>query len=232
LGRFTLMNNSGIYKIYWENNPYFYYGQAVNLNRRKLTHINSLKKGIHKNPKMQSIYNKYGDFIFEPVVYCDLEQLNSTEQEYLDCFFNNKNCCNICPIAGSSKGRKITGKALLAIQEAAKNRKKLTGANNPFFGKKHTEETKYKISQSRIGRKFPKISEAKRGFKATEETKQKLSQLRKYGGAPKAKIIIDTNTGVFYSCAKEVSDLYNFVASTFRSKMNGRLKNNTQFKQI
>jgi len=226
------MQKAGIYRIYWENNPYFYYGQAVNLSRRKSTHLNSIKNGIHKNAKMQSIYNKYGDFVFEPIVYCDTKHLDFIEQRYLDEFFGNPNCCNLCPKAESSKGRKLTEKGLAAIREAAKNRKPTTGSNNPFFGKSHTEETKKKISQSRTGRKFPKISEAKKGFKASEETKQKLSKMRKYGGAPKAKLIIDTNTGVFYSCAKEVSDLYDLVHSTFRAKMNGQRPNNTQFKQV
>jgi hypothetical protein len=44
-----------------------------------------------------------------------------------------------------------------------------------------------------------------------------------------SKIILDTESGVFYSCAREVSDLYNIPYSTMRSKLNGRLKNNTKF---
>lgn len=226
------MNNSGIYKIYWQNNPYYYYGQAVNLNRRKSTHLESIKKGKHRNPKMQSIYNKYGDFIFEPIVYADYQDLNSIEQKYLDKYFNDEFCCNLCPNSFSSKGRVYSQETLNSIRESAKNKVKLIGELNPFYGKKHTEETKRKLSELRKGKKNPKISEAKRGIKASEETKKKLSLIRKYGGAPKAKLILDTNTGVFYSCAKEVSDLYGYVQSTFLSRVNGNRKNNTQFIQV
>jgi hypothetical protein len=120
----------------------------------------------------------------------------------------------------------------MSIREARKNRVKLIGDMNPFYGKKHTQEAKIKMSESRIGKKFPKLSEAKKGTKASEETRRKLSQARSYGGSAKAKAILDTNTGVFYSCAKEVSDLYGFAPSTFLARMNGNRKNNTQFIQL
>lgn len=232
LGYLCNMNASGIYKIYWGNNPYYYYGQAVNLQRRKSTHLESMIKGKHKNPKMQSIYNKYGDFIFEPIEYAEYDDLNSVEQKYLDEHFSNEFCCNLCPNSFSSKGRKYSEETLKSIREAAKNRVKLIGDMNPFYGKKHTEEAKMKMSKSRIGKKFPKLSEAKKGTKASEETRRKLSQARSYGGSAKAKAILDTNTGVFYSCAKEVSDLYGFAPSTFLARMNGNRKNNTQFIQL
>lgn len=226
------MTASGIYKIYWSNNPYYYYGQAVNLQRRKSTHLESMRKGRHRNPKMQSIYNKYGDFIFEPIEYAEYEELNTVEQKYLDEFFNDELCCNLCPNSFSSKGRVYSEETLKSIREARKNRVKLIGDMNPFFGKTHTEETKRKISESKKGKKFPKISESRRSIKVTDETRRKLSKAKSYGGAPSARTILDTNTGVFYSCAKEVSDLYEFTTSTFRARMNGSRKNNTQFIQL
>lgn len=226
------MNASGIYKIYWSNNPYYYYGQAVNLQRRKSTHLESMRKGKHKNPKMQSIYNKYGDFIFELIEYAEYEELNTVEQKYLDEFFNDEFCCNLCPNSFSSKGRVYSDETLKSIREARKNRVKLIGNMNHFFGKTHTEEAKRKISESKKGKKFPKISESRRSIKVTDETRRKLSKARSYGGAPSARTILDTNTGVFYSCAKEVSDLYEFTTSTFRARMNGSRKNNTQFIQL
>lgn len=232
LGYLCNMKASGIYKIYWENNPYYYYGQAVNLQRRKSTHLESMRKGRHRNPKMQSIYNKYGDFIFKPIEYAEYEELNTVEQKYLDEFFNDEFCCNLCPNSFSSKGRVYSQETLMSIREARKNRVKLIGELNHFYGKTHTEETKRKISESRIGKKFPKLSESKKGIKASDETRKKMSKARSYGGAPLAKTILDTNTGVFYSCAKEVSDLYGFAASTFRARMNGNIKNNTQFIQL
>jgi len=45
---------------------------------------------------------------------------------------------------------KVRQKVLLAYKE---DRLNVTGANNPFYGKKHTEKTKKKISNSRTGKR-------------------------------------------------------------------------------
>lgn len=45
------------------------------------------------------------------------------------------------------------------------------------------------------------------------------------------KLVLDTQTGVFYNLAKEVADLYNYKENVFRNKLNKRqpAKNDTQF---
>ena len=45
----------------------------------------------------------------------------------------------------------------------------------------------------------------------------------------KSKLVLDTQTGIFYYCAREVCELYGFKYETFKSRLNGKLKNNTQF---
>lgn len=222
------MNKGGIYRLYWDNNDYYYYGQAINLKRRRATHIESANKNRHRNPKIQSLVNKYGMFNFEVIKYASNEELDTLEQIYIDQHFGNKNCCNICPIASSSKGRKYEGEVLERIR-SKRQKGRMLGSKNPFYGKKHTLETKELISKSKIGKKYPAISLAKKGIKSSEETKKKLSLIRSYGGAAKSKIVLDLATGVFYSCAKEVSDLYGYKQSSFRSSLNGHRKNNTNF---
>lgn len=222
------MSKSGIYRLYWDNNDYYYYGQSVNLKRRMATHKESAKKNKHRNPKIQSLVNKYGMFNFEIVQYCTIEELNSTEQTYLDKHFGDKTCCNMCPIAASSKGRKYEGDVLERIRNS-RIKGRMKGEGNPFYGKKHTQETKDLMSKLRTGKKYPALSLAKKGCKASEETKKKLSIARSYGGAPKAKIVLDIVNGIFYSCAKEVSDLYGYNPSSFRAALNGRRKNKTNF---
>jgi hypothetical protein len=54
--------------------------------------------------------------------------------------------------------------------------KNLIGNQNPFYNRHHTYETKTKLSKLRIGRKFPKLSEAKKGHILTKEHKLKLSK--------------------------------------------------------
>lgn len=219
---------SGIYKIFWSNNPYFYYGQAVNLMKRKNTHFGSMRRGKHKNPKIQNIFNKHGFPSFEVIETCELKLLNEKEQIYIDLHFNNPFCCNIQPLAMSSKGVKHSAETI------EKNRlahlKICEGEKNPFYGKKHTVETRKKISDSKKNKKFPKVSESKKGIVASIETRKKMSEKKKYGNCWKAKPVIDINTGVFYVCVKEVADLYNKSASTLRSYLNGQRINKTQWR--
>ena len=220
------MAKSGIYKMYWENNDYFYYGQSVNISYRKSSHKNSLLKGIHKNRKVQSVFNKYGLPIFDIVELCTIDMLDEREQLYLDAHHSDKNCCNINKLATSSKGIKQT------LESIEKNRIShlliFDGDKNPFFGKKHSDETKALLSLMKKGKPIPQFIN-RIPTKVTQETRDKLSAIRKYGGAPKAKIVLDVNSGVFYSCAKEVSDLYNIPHSTLRARLNGSFINNTKW---
>lgn len=73
-----------------------------------------------------------------------------------------------------------------------KIRKATTGTNNPFYGKKHSEETKLKISQKAKLRKQPKEANENRskklkGRKFSEETIAKMrvaARNRKKGSRP------------------------------------------------
>lgn len=80
-------NTSGIYKITNIVNGKFYIGSTIKIVRRKLAHFNTLKRGVHKNPKLQSSFNKHGqdNFIFEVIEYVqDVNNLLVIEQHYLD----------------------------------------------------------------------------------------------------------------------------------------------------
>lgn len=69
-----------------------------------------------------------------------------------------------------------------------------TGERNPFFGKKHTEETKHLISIARIG-KYGGEKNPFYGKKHTEETRKIMSQKKKErGGIP---IVQFTKEGLF-----------------------------------
>jgi len=98
------------------------------------------------------------------------------------------------------------------------------GEKNHFYGRKHTEEAKQKLSISRKGKKYPKLSEALKGRVISEEWRKKVSDGCKLGNAAKAKIVLDTQTGVYYSCAKEASDLYGINQYTFKAYLKGVFK--------
>lgn len=72
------------------------------------------------------------------------------------------------------------------------------GAENPFFGKTHTEENKKKWSES-----------------------------KSRGNSKNARLIMCTQTGIFYDCIQDACDAYNIKYSALRSMLQGANRNKT-----
>lgn len=85
------------------------------------------------------------------------------------------------------------------------------------LGKKATEEQRKKMRERSIGEKNPFF-----GKKHTNESRQKVS-------ATKSKIILNTQTGIFYFGLKEVSEVCGVHVTTLCAKLNGRFINNTSY---
>ena len=69
------------------------------------------------------------------------------EQRFIDLYnsSSDKNGYNICPKAGSCAGRVSSEETRKKISLAT------SGINNPFYGKKHTETAKKRMSDARKG---------------------------------------------------------------------------------
>jgi hypothetical protein len=131
---------SGVYK--WTNTltGKFYIGSAVELSRRLQYYYNIKYMTNYKSKS--AIYfallkNGHASFKFDILEYCNKENVISREQYYITCLNPSY---NILKIAGSSLGFRHSKavKANMSINN--------TGVNHPFFGKKHTEESKVKMS--------------------------------------------------------------------------------------
>lgn len=97
-----------------------------------------------------------------------------------------------------------------------------------------TPKSKLKSTLSLKGRRAPN-----KGIPMSEEQKQKLSLSKKgnckpwnkgmknVNGKGMAKVVLDTNTGIFYESCKEASLIYNIKHSTLKSMLNGSNKNKT-----
>ena len=68
------------------------------------------------------------------------------------------------------KGKKFTKEHKENMSKARKDTH--IGKNNPFYGKYHTEESKEKIRLSKIGKKFPNLSESKKKYYRDKKYKQ------------------------------------------------------------
>lgn len=205
---------SGIYRLFWDSCDYYYYGQAKDIKKRISIHISNLRKNKHANKKIQSIYKKYGFPNYEVVEFCELDVIDDREQYYISKFFNEKECCNICPDARTVRGVKrsdemkkrlslakigipsprkgIKGIVKQSEETKEKHRKNNKGKGNPFYGKKHTEETRKKLkelgsSEKSIKRSLENLkfvtpesikrgAENRKGWKQKEEIKKQISE--------------------------------------------------------
>lgn len=218
---------AGIYMLAWpDGNEYFYFGQSQNLWNRRGQHFRHLKNGTHDNIKLQNVFNKYGlpEFIF--VDLCEISDLNEKEQSLLDTFICFPGCCNISKSNANNRGSKqsedtkkllsqlMTGRKLSAehkenitsgLLRRTKNGyapKRLFGKENPFFGKKHSDETRSRMYGKSKGLGAANI---------------------------KARLTLNLETGIYYDYAGEAAATININPQYLRRYLNGDRKNPTSF---
>jgi group I intron endonuclease len=91
----------------------------------------------------------------------------------------------------------------------------MSGENNTMYGKKHKESTKKLISMKN------------KGNKQSKENIYKMSIRNTGGGNPRAKIVLDTITGIYYDCGKDAAHAIGRNYRTIKCYLNGSLKNKT-----
>ena len=166
----------GVYSIKNLINGKFYIGSSQNIQRRKYYHFSLLKRGCHKNFRLQQAINKYGleNFVFEILEICELPILIDKEQEWIDKFWNDGMLYNIAQKAGASfRGRKHSNKTIKKM----KNWQKKHG--NSMKGKTHSNWSKNQIILS-CTEKF------KFRRRLTEEQIKELYQLHRDGFSSRA----------------------------------------------
>ena len=104
-----MIPKTGIYKITCTANDKYYYGSAEDFKARWYSHKRELRKNIHSNHHMQSVWNKHSEssFLFEIECECSLEDLLPLEQAYLDEYCGKPNCMNIARYVGSYTGNRL-----------------------------------------------------------------------------------------------------------------------------
>lgn len=166
----------GIYKIWNLLNRHKYIGSSNNCSKRRNRHFKDLLNQKHHCLPLQRAYDKYGqeNLIFEMIEYCEESQLIEREQYFIDSLNPEY---NLMRVAKSCLGYKHTVATRNLQSEMRKG--KFSGEQNPFFGKKHTEESLQKMKEARKKQQFSqetidKRAASNRGRKRTEETKNKM----------------------------------------------------------
>lgn len=186
------------------------------------------------NDHLRKSAKKYGKENFTVVEQFDIgyskEELNLLEDLYI-CMYNTIN-----PNFGYNK-RRGGSNGKLNYTSKQKISEKTKGELNPMYGKKHTEESKQKISQELKGKYSgeksvhygKKHSEERRqkqserqkvsmlgesnpmyGKKHKDETRKLFSQQRK-GNTNSAKKVVCINTGEIFNSAKEAAQYFGLV---------------------
>lgn len=132
---------SGIYR--WTNplNGKTYIGSAKDLNKRFRNYYSFSYLSRHNSSLIYKALLKYGysNFSLEILEYCEVSDLITKEQFYLDSLQPEY---NILKIAGSSLGYQHSEEFKQKFSEL------MRGENNPFFGKNHSQSSKDQISQT------------------------------------------------------------------------------------
>ena len=179
----NIFNFSCIYLLRNIINNKIYVGQAKNFYNR----MTKYRLGYEKNRVIGKALEEYGLENFEVSILeknLEIKDLDKYEQYWMDFYesYNENIGYNICKKAHSTQGYKHTEESKKKMSEIKKaffkaNPNFLCGENNPMYGKHPSQETRDKMSKSRLGNQNAK------GCKWTmsEEQKEKhrLSMLGK-----------------------------------------------------
>ncbi len=205
---------SGIYKI---TNPKgkIYIGESKNIKKRF-----QLYKGYfcQKQSKLYNSLRKYGyiNHKFEIIEYCDINNLPERERYWQDFYdvLNRKKGLNCMLTPTFDKKQQLSEETKLKISKANKGKEawnkgkeyfQIRGENHPFYGIKK-----------------PEFAEAQKGYKNKMFGKTAVN----------AKKVVDNSTGKIFNSCRDAAKFYNLKESTLRSRLNGRIKNNTQLNYL
>jgi len=197
------LESSGIYQIRNLVSGKRYIGSAKSFRKRFYLHKWHLRKGIHKNARLQNAWDKFGaeSFSFEIVEMCCCADLIAREQHFIDTVNPEY---NLAPRAGNTAGVVMSdsAKKLISIANtgnkyclgrevspstrekiASANRGRLAGRKQSDehisrriahrIGRKLSDETKAKISASRTGQKLDKPRSAEYRAKISESHRRR-----------------------------------------------------------
>ena len=145
---------TGAYCIRNRVNGKRYVGGAYkSFDARKRHHWHLLNRGKHWNGHLQSAWKRYGNrnFAFEILERCPVDLVKECEQKWIDYYSsaNQSRGYNLCPKADSRSGTKHSAGTRARLSAIGKTK---TGTQNNFFGRKHSQNTLKKMSESHKGK--------------------------------------------------------------------------------
>lgn len=174
-------------------------------------------RGYNKQPYFMSAIVKYGWGNFKhEIIYSGLtkEEAEQREKELISKYkSNNKNYGYNIENGGNSIGKMAEGTKL----KISKRLKGVPKESPPWLGKHHTEETRKKLREIRVGEKNPMY-----GKTMSVETKLKMSESHKNCNLCKAILCVET--GEVFISSSEVARAMNLSQGNVASVARGERK--------
>lgn len=125
----------GIYMIRNCVNGKIYIGKSIDMHKRKINHINELRRGDHKNIYLQRAFNKYGEdsFLFSVVEYCDADKLDEREIYWINKLGSFGGGYNLTCGGEGNTGYVMSEESRKRMSD--RMRGVFSGDKNPMFGK-------------------------------------------------------------------------------------------------
>lgn len=199
---------SGIYRLQFPSGHY-YIGSSKDYVARCRRHQNSMRRGEHDSPRVQHVFNKFGEMpIYGLLIECRVDALVENEQRLLDEHVGHPMCLNLSRCA-EAPARGVKHPPCTEEKKQMLRRKML--------GRKFSDEHRRLISAAKRGTYHPgshtpeanaKRAAANRGKSVSESAKVKIAA-KLLGHKPAfSKAVILVNTGrVFESAMRAEREL-------------------------
>jgi group I intron endonuclease len=167
------MNCIGIYGIRNTANGKWYVGQSVNIEKRKQVHFTQLKYGAHYNQHLQAAYQKYGEdnFEFRILENISVDMLDVREQAWIAYYKANDPRLGYNLDSGGSFRKRHSAETRLKMSASQEGR-----TFSPETRRRMSEAGKVKVFSAEHCRK---LSVSHQDKHPSEETRQKMRVARK-----------------------------------------------------
>lgn len=174
-----------------------YIGQTINKQRRFYEHKSSLRHNKHHNEYLQRAFNKYGEenFVFEFIEECNSKNVDDRERYWIKFYKSNNKKYGFNSDSGGHNNKTLSKEHRMKISIKTKGENNPMygvyryGKDNPFYGKKLSEDAKKVISE-KAKKRYPKIkdilnseqaivkrAQSNTGKKRSDEFRKRMSEI-------------------------------------------------------
>lgn len=181
---------TGVYAIIHRASGKRYIGSAArSFSERWSKHRHYLRYGKHHSPHLQRAWDRDGASAFEFVILekCEPAKCVEREQHYIDLYKANDGAFgyNMCPLARSALGFKVSDERRARMRETARNRPACSDETRQLFSDNlkakwadpvYREERRRLLMAGRTPEGNARISQKNKGRRHTEEAKAKIAE--------------------------------------------------------